>query len=222
MSDQRREAFRTALQLVCQLLWVVGLVVGLSGVYLLMEYRQSSCFFSHIYITMPAILALASAALLLASGCLGSWLSIRDSTFLQGLLYSEIASLSGVFQNYTGSSQDSSSQAVDTTQKQLQCCGVHNYRDWLQTSWFNQTGGRYVPHSCCNSTFTSCKGTLDQPWQLYTQGCQVKLEMALQFVLSFIIWSSPVVFLVELGVFLTVAQLMRDQPLREYHVLDKN
>ncbi|XP_039993008.1 tetraspanin 37 isoform X3 [Xiphias gladius] len=212
-----------------------------------MEYRQSSCFFSHIYITMPAILALASAALLLASGCLGSWLSIRDSTFLQGLfvyllvvvfclesmasalayfhstkLYSEIASLSGVFQNYTGSSQDSSSQAVDTTQKQLQCCGVHNYRDWLQTSWFNQTGGRYVPHSCCNSTFTSCKGTLDQPWQLYTQGCQVKLEMALQFVLSFIIWSSPVVFLVELGVFLTVAQLMRDQPLREYHVLDKN
>ncbi|XP_071354315.1 tetraspanin 37 [Trachinotus anak] len=247
MSDQRRNALKTILQLACQLLWVTGLVVGLSGVYLLMKYKQSSLFFSDSYITMPAILTFASAAFLLASGFLGSWLSLRDSTFLQGLfvyllvvvfclessasalayfhsikLDSEITSLSGVFQNYTGSSQDPNSRAVDATQEELQCCGVHDYRDWLQTSWFNRTGERIVPHSCCNSTFPSCNGTLDQPWQLYTQGCQVKLDTALQFVLSFIIWGSPVVFLVEFVVLVTVAQLMRDRPSMEYHVLGKN
>ncbi|XP_018527103.1 tetraspanin-3 [Lates calcarifer] len=247
MSDQRRDAFKTVLQLSCQLLWVVGLVVGLSGVYLLMKYTQNSLYFSNAYIILPAVFALASAAFLLASGCLGSWLSLRDSTCLQGLfvyllvvvfclegtasalayfhstkLDSEITSLRGVFQNYTGGSQDPNSRTVDATQEELQCCGIHDYSDWLKTSWFNRTGGLFVPHSCCNSTFPSCNGTVDQPWQLYTKGCQVKMEKVLQFVLNFIIWGSPVVFLVEVIVFLTVAQLMRGQPHIQYQVLDKN
>ncbi|XP_010790289.1 tetraspanin 37 [Notothenia coriiceps] len=201
---------------------VVGLVVGMSGVYLLMKYKQSSVFLSQSYFPLPAFLALASAVLILACGGLGSCLSIeiRDSTFLQGLfvyllvlvfclestasalaffhttkLESELTPLSGVFHNYTG--RDPDSQAVDATQAELQCCGVHDFRDWLETPWFNSTGGLLVPHSCCNSTFLSCKGAVDQPWQLYTQGCQVKLEKSLQFVLRFIIWGSPIVFFVE-------------------------
>ncbi|KAG7238041.1 hypothetical protein INR49_031395 [Caranx melampygus] len=247
MNNQTRNAFRTCLRLASQLLWVMGLVLGLGGAYLLMKYSHSSLFFSHAYITMPAILALISAGFLLVSGCLGSLLSLKDSTFLQGLfvyllvvvfclessasalayfhstkLDSEITSLSGVFQNYTGSSQDLNSQAVDATQEQLQCCGVHDYRDWLETSWFNTTGGLSVPQSCCNSTFLSCNGSVEQPWQLYPQGCQVKVEVALHFVLSFIMWCFPVIFLVEFVVFLTVAQLMRDQPLMEYRILGKN
>ncbi|XP_034418608.1 tetraspanin 37 isoform X2 [Cyclopterus lumpus] len=222
MSDQRRKSFKRILRCACQLLWVVGLVVGLSGVYLLKNLRQSSVFLSHSYITLPAILALASAAFLLASWGLGFWVSLRDSTFLQGLLDSALAPLSGVFHNYTGRSQDPNSRAVDVTQKELQCCGVHDYRDWVKTLWFNRTGGLRVPHSCCNSTFPSCDGTVDQPGELYSQGCQVKLEMNFHFVLSFIIWYSPVVFLVEIVLFLTVAQLMRDQPHIDYQVLVKN
>ncbi|XP_070835559.1 tetraspanin 37 [Chaetodon trifascialis] len=246
MSD-RRNTSKTILQLLCQLLWVVGLLVGLSGVYLLMKYRQSNLFLSHTYLTLPAVFALASAAFLVATGCFGSWLSLRDSTCLQGLfvyllvlifclestasalayfhstkLDSDVAPLSGVFQKYTGSSQDANSRAIDVMQEELQCCGVHDYKDWLETSWFNCTGGLLVPRSCCNSTFSSCNGTVDQPWQLYTQGCQVKLQVALQFVLSFIIWGSLLVFLLEAVLFLTVAQLMRDQPLMEYEVLDKS
>uniref|UniRef100_A0A8C3AQB1 Tetraspanin 37 n=1 Tax=Cyclopterus lumpus TaxID=8103 RepID=A0A8C3AQB1_CYCLU len=137
-------------------------------------------------------------------------------------LDSALAPLSGVFHNYTGRSQDPNSRAVDVTQKELQCCGVHDYRDWVKTLWFNRTGGLRVPHSCCNSTFPSCDGTVDQPGELYSQGCQVKLEMNFHFVLSFIIWYSPVVFLVEIVLFLTVAQLMRDQPHIDYQVLVKN
>ncbi|XP_042356182.1 tetraspanin 37 [Plectropomus leopardus] len=247
MSDERRKTLKTILQLTSQLLWVVGLVVGLSGVYLLMYCRQSSVFFSHSYIMLPAVVTLASASFLLVSGFLGSWLSLRDSTFLQGLfvfllvfvfclestasalayfhstqLHSEISPLSAVFKNYTGSSQDPNSRAVDAAQEELQCCGVSSYRDWLETSWFNRTGGLWVPHSCCNNTFSFCNGTVDQPWLLNTPGCQVKLESSLQFVLSFIIWGLPLVFLVEVVLFVTVGQLMKNQSLMDYQILEKH
>uniref|UniRef100_A0A3Q3KPU7 Tetraspanin n=1 Tax=Mastacembelus armatus TaxID=205130 RepID=A0A3Q3KPU7_9TELE len=259
MSDRRRNACKTLLQLLCQLLWVMGLVVCLGAVSLLMKYRQCSLFFSHAYITLPAILTLATAAFLVASGFLGTWLSFKDSTFLQGLfvyllvivfcmestasalayfrsvkLDSELVHLSRVFHNYSGSSQDPNSRAVDAIQEELQCCGIHDYRDWMETPWFNHTGGLRVPHSCCNSTFSMCNGTVDQPQQLYTQvdinisinstlininmvqdeyvigpplslcfhmsffqGCQLELEKALHFVLSFIMWCFPLIFLVE-------------------------
>lgn len=236
---------KTLLQLTCQLTWVVGLVVGLSGVYLLLKYKHCSLFFSGTHITLPAVVALASAVFLVAGGCLGSWLSLRDSSCLQGLfvyllvvifclestalalayfhttkLDSELAALGGVFEKYTGSSQDPNSRAVDATQEELQCCGVHDYTDWQRTSWFNRTGGHLVPQSCCNSTFPSCNGTL--PWELYTQGCQVKLQTVMQFVLSFIIWGSPLVFAVEVVLFLTMGQLMRDESLTDYQVLHKH
>uniref|UniRef100_A0A3P8T0N1 Tetraspanin 37 n=1 Tax=Amphiprion percula TaxID=161767 RepID=A0A3P8T0N1_AMPPE len=221
MNDQRRNALKTTLQLMCQLLWVVGLVVGLSGVYLLMKYSKSSLFFSQVYITLPAVLTLTSAAFLLATGCLGSWLSLRDSSCLQGLLETEIANFSVVFETYMGSSEDPNSWTVDATQEEFQCCGVHDYRDWLETSWFNRTGGLWVPHSCCNVTFPSCNGSVEESWQLYAEGCQVKVEMAFQFMLSFIIWGSPLVFLVEVVLLLTVAQLMREQPFMGYQILEK-
>lgn len=247
MSDRRRNALNTTLQLLCQLLWVLGLVVGLSGVYLLLHYRRSSVFFSSTYIILPAVFSIASAVVLVVSGCLGTWLSFRSSTFLQGLfvyllvlvfclestasalayfhstkLDSEITLLSEVFQTYTGNNHDPNSQAVDATQEELQCCGVHDYKDWLETSWFNHTGRLLVPHSCCNFTFSSCSGNVEQPWQLYSQGCQVKLEMAFRFVLNFILWGSPLVFLVEVVLLLTVGQLMMNRPLLEYQFLDKN
>ncbi|KAI3367548.1 hypothetical protein L3Q82_026404 [Scortum barcoo] len=222
MNEGRRQAFKTLLKLMSQLLWVVGLVVGLGGIRLLMKYRQNSIFFSDDHITLPAFLALACAVLLVLSGCLGTWVSLRDSTFLQGLfvfllvlvfclestawalayfhsteLDSEIAPLGGLIQNYTDPSQDPKSKAVDAMQEKLQCCGVHDYRDWLETSWFYSKGGGLVPHSCCNSTFPFCKGSVNQPWQLYRQGCQMKMEMALQFVLTVVIWGFPLVCLVE-------------------------
>lgn len=222
--------------------------MGLSGVYLLLNYKQNGLFFSHTYIILPAVLALASATFLLASGGLGCWVSRRESAWLQavfvyvlvmvfcleataaalayfntGQVHSELTPLRGVFERYTGSIQDLESSAVDATQEELQCCGVYDYKDWISTPWFNRSGGARVPHSCCNSTFHFCNGTLDQPWLLYPEGCQVKLEKALLFVLSLIMWSSLAVAVVEIVGFVSVAQLMRDhQPLLEYHILGRD
>ncbi|XP_038854132.1 tetraspanin-3-like isoform X2 [Salvelinus namaycush] len=270
MGETRRRAVKIVIQITCQLLWLAGLVVGLSGMYLLLNYRHNGLFFAHTYIILPACLALASATLLLASGGLGIWVSLRKSALLQGVvsfcvylrvseynkmyvfllfialmlcvLYSlgyslspyllswpfqfvyllvmvfcleataaalayvnagkvdsELAPFSSVFQRYTGRSQDPYSDAVDATQKELQCCGIYDYRDWLATPWFNHSGRGSVPHSCCKSTYHTCNGTLELPGLLYPKGCQVKLEEALLFVLHLIIWSSLAVALVEVG-----------------------
>lgn len=67
---------------------VLGLVVGLSGVHLFVTYTHSRLFFSDPYITLSALLTLVSAAFLLVSGSFGSWLSLKDSTFTQGLVSS--------------------------------------------------------------------------------------------------------------------------------------
>ncbi|XP_055785873.1 uncharacterized protein LOC129859783 isoform X3 [Salvelinus fontinalis] len=170
MDETRRRAVKIVIQITCQLLWLAGLMVGLSGMYLLLNYRHNGLFFAHTYIILPACLALVSATLLLASGGLGIWVSLRKSALLQGVVDSELAPFSSVFQRYTGRSQDPYSDAVDATQK---------------------------------------------------EGCQVKLEEALLFVLHLIIWSSLAVALVETVGFVSVAQLMRDQPLLEYGILDR-
>ncbi|XP_036006924.1 tetraspanin 37 [Fundulus heteroclitus] len=250
MCGQRGNPLKTTLQLMSQLLWVVGLVLAMGGVYLLMKYRHYSLFFTQTYILLPVAFTLCSAALLLGTGFLGTWLSLRDSRCLQGLfvyllvvifclgstasalayvqsrkLDTETASLGEVFQNYTGSSRDINSRAVDATQEELQCCGVSNYTDWLGASWLNQTGENLVPRSCCNTTFPSCDGNVDEPWKLYHQGCQGKLEMTFQFILRFIMWGSLLGFLTEVVLLSTMAQvmmmMMERQPFR-YQVLENS
>lgn len=76
---------REKLQLffICQ---AMGVLLGVMGIYLLMNYRQTSLFFSHTYVNLPVVIALASGVFLVVGGCLGSWLSLRDSTCLQGLV----------------------------------------------------------------------------------------------------------------------------------------
>uniref|UniRef100_A0A3Q2EAJ4 Tetraspanin n=1 Tax=Cyprinodon variegatus TaxID=28743 RepID=A0A3Q2EAJ4_CYPVA len=268
----KRNTLKTILHLICQLLWVVGLVLAMGGIYLLMTHRHYSLFFSQNYIILSAVFTLCSAAFLLCTGFLGTWLSLKDSRCLQGLfvyllvvifclgstasalayvhfrkvflLYkssyfflikkqkfnfsslslfqmgSETASLSEVFEKYTGSSQDINSQTVDATQKELQCCGVSNYTDWLDTSWFNHTGGKLFPRSCCNSTFVSCTGSVNQYWQLYSEGCQIKVEETFKFILSFIMWSCLLGFLTELVLLTTMGRMMmmEQQPFK-YHPL---
>ncbi|KAI4880141.1 hypothetical protein NFI96_009037 [Prochilodus magdalenae] len=58
------------------------------------------------------------------------------------------AELNDVYQkavkNYN--STGTSSQAVDSIQRTLKCCGVHNYTSWADTEYFKQKG---IPSSCC-------------------------------------------------------------------------
>uniref|UniRef100_A0A672JFE9 Tetraspanin n=1 Tax=Salarias fasciatus TaxID=181472 RepID=A0A672JFE9_SALFA len=227
---------------------VVGVVVGVSGFFLYNNYRHTSLLFSESYIILPAAIVLASAVLSLIAGLLGTWISIQSTYCQQGLfvyllvvifclqstglalayfhsvkLDSDLAPVSDVFQKYNGSSKDPASETVDVAQHEFECCGVHNYTDWLETPWFNQSGGLWFPRSCCNSTFPSCSGSVDQPWLLYSQGCQEKLQMKFQFFLKFIFYGSLVVFLVEVVLLLLVGQIMKQpSPQFGYRVLEND
>uniref|UniRef100_A0A3B5Q0D0 Tetraspanin 37 n=1 Tax=Xiphophorus maculatus TaxID=8083 RepID=A0A3B5Q0D0_XIPMA len=172
------------------------------GVSLLMKYRHYSLFFSQTYILLPVVFTTCSAAflfipatfvyLLVVIFCLGSTASALAYVHSRKVLHLHKSSLSEVFQKYTGSSRDRNSRIVDVTQEELHCCGVRNYTDWLDSSWFNKTAGDAVPHSCCNSTFLSCKGSVYQPWQLYHQVDKTASIM-------FIMWACLLGFLTEIS-----------------------
>uniref|UniRef100_A0A8C5BX48 Uncharacterized protein n=1 Tax=Gadus morhua TaxID=8049 RepID=A0A8C5BX48_GADMO len=134
---------------------------------------------------------------------------------------SELSVLSEVFYNYSGSSQDPLARAVDSTQEELQCCGVQGSRDWLSTPWFNRSRRATFPQSCCNSSCFHCTSSSEEHWEPYVQGCQERLEEALGFVLSLITWSLLPLLPVEILGVAIMAHMMTNNQLLHYTVLEK-
>uniref|UniRef100_A0A8C6V1I4 Tetraspanin n=1 Tax=Neogobius melanostomus TaxID=47308 RepID=A0A8C6V1I4_9GOBI len=245
MTDRRRNILKTLLLCLSQFQWLVGMIVGLAGLYLWVMFRRSSLFFSSSSYMLPVYFTLATGALLLFTGFLGSWVFTRDSTCLQGLfvyllvmvfclgstasalvvhqsinLDTEVHPLSGVFQNYTGSSQDPNSRAVDILQESMECCGVQNYTDWLDTSWFIHSGGYALPLSCCNTTFTNCTGTVFLPDQFYQTACHQKIRTVFRFILlDIIVVMFASVFLEQVILLVITTQLMREPQDQHYQSL---
>ncbi|XP_029463265.1 tetraspanin-6 isoform X2 [Rhinatrema bivittatum] len=72
--------------------------------------------------------------------------------------------------NYKGP-PDVSSQAVDTIQRTLHCCGVTNFTDWASSSYFKENG---LPMSCCkfeNCTQAELKNMTEAQGKVFNQGC---------------------------------------------------
>ncbi|XP_015220951.1 tetraspanin 37 [Lepisosteus oculatus] len=248
MSEPRRRA-QVALRIITQLLWLAGLLVGISSAYLLVRYKYCSLFFQDVFPTIlfPTILAILAASFLVLSGVVGCRVSSKDSPCLQGIFVyfliivfclvattaafaysksgqvdSELAPLQSVFESYNGSSQDPADHAVDSLQKELRCCGVRGFQDWLATPWFNHSGSLQVPLSCCNSTSHNCSGSVHQPELLYPQGCQEKLKDALTFILQVTLISAAVIAIIQVMALASVVQLMKEYPLQEYRILDRD
>uniref|UniRef100_A0A8B9P4Y4 Uncharacterized protein n=1 Tax=Apteryx owenii TaxID=8824 RepID=A0A8B9P4Y4_APTOW len=92
-----------------------------------------------------------------------------------------------LFYQYNGPySENPGSRAVDKIQRNLQCCGVQNYTDWLMAttvSWHLPTEKACVPESCCKEKYSHCRGDLCQLEQLFQEGCLRKLEDQMHFVM---------------------------------------
>ncbi|XP_048370468.1 tetraspanin-6 [Sphaerodactylus townsendi] len=67
---------------------------------------------------------------------------------------------------------DEKSQAVDTIQKTLHCCGVANFSDWETTEYYKEKG---IPMSCCkvgqNCTGGDMKDRDKASQKVYHEGC---------------------------------------------------
>uniref|UniRef100_A0A1A8J9H1 Tetraspanin n=1 Tax=Nothobranchius kuhntae TaxID=321403 RepID=A0A1A8J9H1_NOTKU len=65
---------------------------------------------------------------------------------------------------------DSKSNAVDTLQRTLHCCGIDNYTDWGKTDYFKENG---IPASCCKDKCSpeSLKDLDKAESEVFTTGC---------------------------------------------------
>ncbi|KAA0719429.1 Tetraspanin-36 [Triplophysa tibetana] len=244
--DLTKKTLNIFIKTACLLILLFGIWICLGGLLLLLKYRYTGVFFSSCYIDLPVLLAVISGVLLLIGGSLGCVLSRIDSSCLQALfvyflivvccsvstaaalayfhigkLDVDLAPFKDVFQYYSGNSQDPDARAVDALQSELQCCGVTNYTDWMDTPWFNHSGKYEVPLSCCNKTFHICNGTINSPQLLYNEGCQIKFKDKLHLVLVVIMLTSFGVILTLIFSAISVRHLMKHHPPQEYQILDQ-
>ncbi|KAE8285714.1 Tetraspanin-7 [Larimichthys crocea] len=100
---------------------------------------------------------------------------------------------------------DTSSSAVDTIQRTLQCCGVNNYTDWSSTRYFHENG---IPGSCCKANIKCSPETLKDidkaASEVYTKGCFTHVTNMMESNLGIIAGISfGIAFFQLIGIFLS-------------------
>lgn len=177
------------------------------GAYVIKSYDNFDSFIQDKYTLVPAAIIIGVSVVMFIFGLVGCCATLRESKvglsffflIIMGIFAAEVAalvfsfiyqgkintdlerSMNDVFMKYD--EQGADTKAVNYLQTQLECCGVLNYTSWSNTTWFRNNNNT-VPVSCCKNS-TQCTRRLDQPEQLNTQGCEVKLNRLLQGVLGY-------------------------------------
>ena len=77
-------------------------------------------------------------------------------------------------QNYDAQQTQGVTATWDLIQHESKCCGVDGFKDW-ETTPFAQ--GSNVPDSCCIEETEGCgKGAIQNPDNIYQEGCFAKFE----------------------------------------------
>ncbi|KAM8957776.1 tetraspanin-3-like [Lycaon pictus] len=186
------------------------------GAYVFITYEDYDHFFEDVHTLLPAVVTIAVGAPLFIIGLIGCCATVRESrcglaTFVIILLLvfvTEVVvvvlgyvyrakvetevdrSIQKVYKTYNGTNPDAASRAVDYVQRQLHCCGIHNYSGWENTDWFKETKNQSVPLSCCTETASSCNGSLAHPSNLYAEGCEALVVKKLQEIMMHVIWAA--------------------------------
>lgn len=207
---------KTVLVFLNLIFWGAAGILCYVGAYVFITYDDYDHFFEDVYTLFPAVVIMAVGALLFIIGLIGCCATIRESrcglaTFVFILLLvfvTEVVvvvlgyvyrakvenevdrSIQKVYKTYNGTNSDAASRAIDYVQRQLHCCGIHNYSDWENTDWFKETKNQSVPLSCCRETARSCNGSLANPSDLYAEGCEALVVKKLQEILMHVIWAA--------------------------------
>ncbi|XP_053788777.1 tetraspanin-3-like [Vidua chalybeata] len=225
--------------------WGTAAAQMFGGVSVILMFKNYRSLFQESYLSLPGWLALATALTLLPTGVLAVSISVKCSRNQQGILMyllllllclevssaalahsycvrtaSQLESAMDYFvhqHNWT-CSQDPGNSAVDVIQRKLQCCGVHNYKDWLKAS--SSYHPACVPKSCCKEKHSHCRGDLGHVEQLSEEGCLKKLEDQLCFAMLYIFWCCTVLSILEVLAGVSNGFLMRRQPFHELRILD--
>ncbi|NWY59196.1 TSN36 protein, partial [Chionis minor] len=229
--------------------WGSAAALAFGGILVLMMYNNYRCLFQESLLSLPGWLAVAAALILLPTGILAISSSASSSRYQQGaLMYlllvllclevslavlaricavrmaSELENTMGyLIYQYNGiHSHGPGSRAMDVLQRKLQCCGVQNYTDWLEStaaSWHLPAEKPGVPESCCKEKCSHCRGDLGHLEQLFQEGCLKKLEDWLRFVMLYLFWCCTVLSILELLAGVSNGLLMSCQPLHDLRFL---
>ncbi|KFP85492.1 Tetraspanin-3, partial [Acanthisitta chloris] len=216
------------------------------GVFVILVFRNYKYLFHESCLSILGWLALVAELILLPIGLLAVSTSVKSSCNEQGtLMYllllllcietssvvlaqfystsmaSQLESTMGclVYQHDGTCSQHPGSTAVDAMQRKLQCCGVHNYTDWLKTTAASWHLPAYVPESCCKQNYSYCRGDLGHLELLCQEGCLKKLEDRLYFVVLYVLWCCASLSLLVLLAGVSNGIFMKHQPFYDLKIL---
>uniref|UniRef100_A0A8C2SUK6 Tetraspanin n=1 Tax=Coturnix japonica TaxID=93934 RepID=A0A8C2SUK6_COTJA len=205
----------------------IAIVLIFSGCFVILFCKNYRYFFQEFFFPLPGWLAVVTALILIPTGILAILVFARNSCYHQGTLmyllivllclqvsltvltqfYStwmavELKSTMGqAFNQYNGThSLARGSGTVDMLQEKLQCCGLRNYTDWLNASaafWHFPSEKSHVPRSCCKK-HEDCGSDLNQPDQLFQEGCLRKLQDQIHYRMSFLFFCCVVLSVLEL------------------------
>lgn len=207
---------KTVLVFLNMIFWAAAGILCYVGAYVFITFDDYDHFFEDVYTLIPAVIIIAVGALLFIVGLIGCCATVREShcgltTFVVILVLvfvTEVAvvvigyiyrakveddvnsSIKNVFDDYNGPNSNAQSRAIDYVQRQLQCCGIHNYSDWQYTRWYVESKENSVPMSCCKSNFGSCTGSLTHPEYLYQEGCEALVVKKLREIMMYVIWAA--------------------------------
>ncbi|NP_001088397.1 tetraspanin 3 S homeolog [Xenopus laevis] len=207
---------KTVLVFLNLIFWAAAGILCYVGAYVFITYDDYDHFFEDVYTLIPGVIIIAAGTLLFVIGLIGCCATIREShcglaTFVVILLLvfvTEVVvvvlgyiyrakvedevdnTIANVFNQYNGISPDSASRAIDYVQRQLHCCGIHNYSDWENTPWFSEAKNNSVPLSCCRNYVFNCTGSMNKPADLYSEGCKALVVEKLQEIMMYVIWAA--------------------------------
>ncbi|XP_021454252.2 tetraspanin-3 isoform X4 [Oncorhynchus mykiss] len=186
---------KTVLVFLNLIFWAAAGILCYVGAYVFITYDDYDHFFEDVYTLIPAVTIIAVGGLLFIIGLIGCCATIRESRYglaafvvllllvfvtevlvvVFGYIYrSKVEdevnhSIQKVYNEYNGTNTDAPSRAIDYVQRQLHCCGIHNYSDWRNTRWFNESRNNSIPVSCCKPNARNCTGSLAHPGDLYPE-----------------------------------------------------
>ncbi|XP_010770776.1 tetraspanin-3 [Notothenia coriiceps] len=207
---------KTVLVFLNLIFWAAAGILCYVGAYVFVTFDDYDHFFEDVYTLIPAVTIIAVGALLFIIGLIGCYATVRESycgltTFVVILMLvflTEVAvvvlgyvyrakvehevnvSIKKVYDEYNGTNSNAQSRAIDYIQRQLQCCGIHNYSDWQNTQWYKESKNNSVPISCCKNNVVSCTGSLTRHADLYQEGCEALVVKKMEEIMMYVIWAA--------------------------------
>lgn len=189
--------------------WAAGAGLAYVGHYVIKSFGSFESLIQNKTTLIPAAIIIGISAVMFFVGIVGCCSTLRESKCGLGIFFliimlifaAEVTALVFSFiyrgkingqlekpirdslSKYNGE-KNPNTEEVDSMQTLLKCCGVKNFTDWTNTTYFSTN--KTLPLSCCkNSSSPQCNGKLEEWQQFNTEGCEPNLEKFIQDVLTY-------------------------------------